>query len=267
MMFDTAERNRLQRVLQEPRPMDMLRAVHDDCAAPNWRVSQRYDYQSRITKFALQVTYREITFLHHMSITDEAICNAQNIAELMLNEIDRAATLLSDKVVSSDPHSEELRSCLQLSFERFRHELIRPHGNWSELYQIVPLRKKEQANHRARELLLRFLTPEQRQTFEAQGSFDVTVQRGWYNKFKLRHYRINDQRTNNVQRIVDGEVKEVFCAQPTGKLPLYDVLLAQKLMLEADPATFFSRANRLDRYHYDIFLRRNPTTPRPGELR
>ena len=102
------------------------------------------------------------------------------------------------------------------------------------------------AERRARDLLLRMLTAKQRKEFELYGYFSVeTPGRG--------SFWILPWRSLNV---VEPGTGDCYCGVPEGRLPVYDLMLAQKLLLENDPQHFFSVANR----HPSFVLR--PTNAR-----
>jgi len=90
------------------------------------------------------------------------------------------------------------------------------------------------AERRARDLLLRMLSGKQRREFELCGYFSVEAPgRG--------RFWILPWRSLNVVEPVTGDC---YCGMPEGRLPVHDLMLAQKLLLENDPQHFFSVANR-----------------------
>jgi hypothetical protein len=82
--------------------------------------------------------------------------------------------------------------------------------------------------------MLQILTPEQREEFERCGYFVVNV---------TGHGRfcILPSKMFNVLHIDTGDC---YCAILEGDMPLFDLMLAQKLILENDPTRFFGIANR-----------------------
>jgi len=89
------------------------------------------------------------------------------------------------------------------------------------------------ADLRARNLLLRMLTPTQRAEFERRDAFTVEVAgRG--------RFAILPRRTLNV---LDMESGECYCCVTATDVPLFDLMLTQKLLLEHDPDKFFAAAN------------------------
>jgi hypothetical protein len=91
--------------------------------------------------------------------------------------------------------------------------------------------RTERAIHRSGDLLRTCLQTEQLIQFESTGCFTV---RG-----RLNDYRINQGRTANVDVIArDGRCLRRLCFYPDiagdRELPVFDVMLAQKLMLECD---------------------------------
>jgi hypothetical protein len=86
---------------------------------------------------------------------------------------------------------------------------------------------------RARQLLLRVLNPVQRDEFSRYGYFTVDAV-GW------GRFRVLSRTTFNVLNPGTGIA---FCAGPDIPVPLADLMLAQKLILENDPGRFFRVAN------------------------
>lgn len=90
------------------------------------------------------------------------------------------------------------------------------------------------AEIRARRLLIRLLSPAQREDFELYGGFTVRVSgRG--------NFLVSARPMFNV---TDIETRTCYCAAPEGSLPMSDQMLAQKLVLENDPERFFRAARR-----------------------
>lgn len=95
------------------------------------------------------------------------------------------------------------------------------------------LARRERAVESSRELLRACLCAEQLAEFDRAGWFIVSG--GRYD------YRINHGRTANVEVMArDGRYLRRVCFYPVARggrdLPVFDVMLAQKLMLEADEA-------------------------------
>lgn len=94
-------------------------------------------------------------------------------------------------------------------------------------------REARKAEGRARALLYRHLSREQKRTLEKLGWFEVTGSDG-------RGYRILDHYGGNVYEIEDGVETVRHCVVPdrAHPVPRPDLLLAQKVLLEADAAGF-----------------------------
>ena len=91
------------------------------------------------------------------------------------------------------------------------------------------------AEAKARVLLERALTPAQRR--------DLFARRCFYVKGKRFTYRIREGHSGNVDQLDSaGLVIGRFCALPVGRLPVYDVMLAQKLWIETDESMFLRKA-------------------------
>jgi hypothetical protein len=93
------------------------------------------------------------------------------------------------------------------------------------------LARREQAMQSSRELLRACLRTDQLVQFDRAGWFMVSG--------RMYDYRINYGRTANVELMArDGSYLRRLCFYPVARggrdLPVFDVMLAQKLMLEAD---------------------------------
>jgi hypothetical protein len=95
------------------------------------------------------------------------------------------------------------------------------------------------AEARARRLLLRWLSQEQRTQFEEMNFFDVVgCQTG-------KRYRIYCGRGANIRELDEaGNPKMGWCFVPKGYLEPGDVMLAQKIALETDEIAALAVANR-----------------------
>jgi hypothetical protein len=88
----------------------------------------------------------------------------------------------------------------------------------------------------AKKLLLECLTPQQQAQLEANGWFEVDLPDG-------RKFRIKKGWSHNVRRVEGEREMESYCVHPRDRVPEYDNMLAQKLMLEVQPDLFFGKAN------------------------
>lgn len=92
------------------------------------------------------------------------------------------------------------------------------------------------ASDRARQLLESLLSNEQLVSLRVHRYFDVIAPSG-------NRYRIYEGSHGNVALLEDGGREECrYCAQPDG-VPTADMMLAQKLQLEADEQGFLAVAN------------------------
>lgn len=102
-------------------------------------------------------------------------------------------------------------------------------------------RRPDPAARRARELLLSYLSDDQRRTFEEHGWFVVLGGRSG------RRYRISGASyAGNVALLHhdNDNVEARFCGHCDPSIPLGDQLLAQKVMLEVDEPAYIALANR-----------------------
>lgn len=97
-------------------------------------------------------------------------------------------------------------------------------------------REERKANMRAKALLHSQLSREQRWQLRAEKAFSVVGRDG-------RTYLITEGSTSNVRLIENGVATRSFCVVAQGlALPVYDLMLAQKLLLEAAPEDFHKLA-------------------------
>jgi hypothetical protein len=96
--------------------------------------------------------------------------------------------------------------------------------------------KEAEAVQKARTLLLECLSEEQRAEFEARCQFHLTGGDG-------RTYLIKKGRGHNVYRIEGGRPVVEYCLITKEIVPDYDLMLAQKLLLEAAPGQFEATSN------------------------
>jgi len=90
---------------------------------------------------------------------------------------------------------------------------------------------------RARCLLRRVLDTDQRRQYDAYGCFAVQVaDRGAFGVLQRPFFNVIELRTGYLH-----------CCVLEEKVPLADLMLAQKLLLECDPDSFFSIANATDK--------------------
>jgi hypothetical protein len=112
-------------------------------------------------------------------------------------------------------------------------------GRWqSEAYWYWKKIEQEEANERAKSLLLELLDAKQRQELETHRYFHVQTADG------ERTYRIDYGHSGNVKLIEQGRPVASFCIHSYEDMPDYDEMALQKLMLESDEQEFLRIANR-----------------------
>lgn len=100
--------------------------------------------------------------------------------------------------------------------------------------------RQREAKEKATRLLISCLNRLQRETYEKQRYFDVRAIRP---DGQETTYRIRQGQSGNVDELdADGKGVRRFCIHPSG-VPDEDAMLAQKLLLETDVATFERVAN------------------------
>lgn len=110
---------------------------------------------------------------------------------------------------------------------------------YREEYEVERLAQNEAdeaAEARARTLLVSFLKPDQRAEFRETGAFHVQLADG-------RRFRFSKGFGHNVHLVENGVCTIQYCIITTEFVPLYDQMLAQKVLLEVQPDEFFRIAN------------------------
>lgn len=101
---------------------------------------------------------------------------------------------------------------------------------------------RQEAERRAAELLRRSLTEQQRRQLDYAGDFDVFITySGARRRFVVFGHGGQVREVDSNRRTIAS-----YCIRPAANqdVPRADIALAQKLLLETDPATFFATANK-----------------------
>lgn len=117
-----------------------------------------------------------------------------------------------------------------------------PDVQWEQLWRPGPMpagnkaekRRKRVAEAAARSLLYRWLSRDQKRDLERVGRFEVTGSDG-------RRFRIHQWVGGNVEEMGDsGEWETSHCVVPedAGSVPVHDLMLAQKVLIESDVEAF-----------------------------
>jgi hypothetical protein len=136
-----------------------------------------------------------------------------------------------------------------------RERLVTMHGmrdprNYRGFNRFNPrtYRPTKRAERRARALLHRHLTREQRWELRGSKAFTVIGQDG-------REYLVTEGTCNNVYLLEGGEKRFRLCVVDSGmKVPVHDLMLAQKLMIEGDISSYLGLAHATNvrtGYHFD----------------
>jgi hypothetical protein len=131
--------------------------------------------------------------------------------------------------------AEAARLAAEATWLAAAEEFLRPSLNDYHLPNEASVAK-------ARVLLEKALTLEQRRDLLARGYFQV--------KGKRFTYRIREGHAGNVDALDSrGRVIGRFCAHPLGRVPVYDMMLAQKLWIETDENMFLKKAAPCPLHH------------------
>jgi hypothetical protein len=131
----------------------------------------------------------------------------------------------------------------RLNLAHWREVDPRVREYFSRLYRQVDLagskkkrRDLRRADIKAKAILHSQLTREQRWELRATKAFTITARNG-------KQYRITEGSASNVQLLEGGLPVQSLCVVAQGvQLPVYDLMLAQKLLLEASPEHFLQLA-------------------------
>lgn len=128
---------------------------------------------------------------------------------------------------------------MQGLYRRVREHALETFRN-SELGGFEDMHRERRAKRRSLSLLMRLLSPQQRQEFRQFGHFHVA------GGASGNRYRIRPGTFANIDVLyASGRVKHRLCAHPAGDVPVYDVMAAQMLHLQ-DPLSeprFLRQAN------------------------
>lgn len=153
-----------------------------------------------------------------------------------------------------EPHEPELHDAVAAAALRYhdpgnprhQHPQGEPMTNEAIAEALFRRRQKrekaERVLEKAKKLLMSCLTPLQLREFKDHGEFHVLGKDGF-------HYLIEERFGHNVFRVEEGERTWKFClVTKEWSIPRFDLMLAQKLLLENDPEAFLEKANswRLD---------------------
>jgi hypothetical protein len=107
------------------------------------------------------------------------------------------------------------------------------------------------ADEKARKLLARLLSQEQRARYETQREFEILTCRNG----EVRRYLIKEGHAGNIVRLdANGTAIERYCIHTDESIPAPDNMVAQKLLLEADEETFLKIANRSIAYPGGVWV-------------
>jgi hypothetical protein len=100
-------------------------------------------------------------------------------------------------------------------------------------------RRRGQAAEKAQALLMEWLSPAQLAQYESNGYFEVT------GSHSGKRYRIRRREHMNVDELDESRARvAVWCFKPEGYLPVGDIMLAQKVMLETNERAALVIANQ-----------------------
>jgi hypothetical protein len=138
------------------------------------------------------------------------------------------ATMVTRKTVpyvARKPTAEEV-AVEAARIEAFRERQEAEAKRWAA-EQAERDRKKKEADDRAYKLLTENLTPQQLADFNEFGCFNVVSLKG-------NNYRIRKGSVGNLDALdASGKVVKRLCVHPQGGVPFGDIMLSQKLLLEA----------------------------------
>ncbi len=143
-----------------------------------------------------------------------------------------------------------LREFFRSARQRMDQARLRRAEVWLEvMHDTHTVRKERRAKRRALSLLMRLLSPEQRQEFRDYGHFHVI---GAHTRAR---YRIRMEVIANIDVLSeDGKIRHRLCVHHAGGVPLYDVMASQLLQLQ-------------DTVAEEQLLKQANVVPAPSEIR
>lgn len=153
----------------------------------------------------------------------------------LLQSVRRLLTRLGGSGPAMPPSTVRMQGL----YRRVREHALETFRN-SELGGFEDIHRERRAKRRSLSLLMRLLSPQQRQEFRQFGHFHVN------GGASGNRYRIRPGTFANIDVLYpSGRVKHRLCAHPAGDVPVYDVMAAQMLHLQ-DPQSeprFLRQAN------------------------
>lgn len=176
-------------------------------------------------------------------------CNPRQIDSVVVDWRGSCRAIEEGRIVLSQQMDEaylrELRGVFGLSeteleeWQTREREHYQQNAYWAPTY-MGPTRTwyDEEADKRAQGLLVECLSPAQKEEFNYRRSFTVVSK-------SKRTYRIEFVRNYNV-RLLNAHHQSIaaYCAGPLEDVPIADMMLSQKLMLENDEERFLRIANK-----------------------
>ena len=166
---------------------------------------------------------------HEISEADDFISQAAEA-------IGREMALSEEQLLRRPSHVtateyEVRRREMESGMDRFRREYL---GVWPSIQNETTPEAKE----RSKQLLVSHLTDEQKKTFEYEDRFFLTGSKG--NEYEI----VTSKLYENVYLLKKGKRHTRLCAYFGRDVPIYDSILGQKLLLEADEKAFLKKANK-----------------------
>lgn len=144
-------------------------------------------------------------------------------------------------VARLEPDVERRLSIAGATVDEYEAEVARCHRAYVDrVAGPDALRERQRAHTRAEKLLRGFLTREQWREYRQKKAFHTVGQDG-------ASYRVEVGSSRNVVKVVDGKDVMRYCVVPKGpQVPVPDLMLAVKLMLEGHIDEFMKLANKED---------------------
>lgn len=180
---------------------------------------------------------------HHLSVFHAALQQHRRCASFLWadNPFERKIGFVCS-CSGQEQQWEVALTALQEALPEHRNWVLSLHNNRLRFGTKKKRREAWRANRKAKALLHRFLTREQRWELRGSRAFRVVGQDG-------RTYLVTEGMAGNVRLLENGEHAATLCVVPkydVVTLPMYDLMLAQKILIESQTEAFLRTARVRD---------------------
>jgi hypothetical protein len=210
------------------------RALRDD---PHWRYVTFEEYSDLWQRCCIEHAREQVANAFRRQAPVQTNAQAQELPATLEN-VQRQFEIAVETFLRQPPPMAPMaaRTHYEATLRLFRRLLF---GD--------PPPEPKSAEERARELLMSWLDPEQREEMKARAYFMVTGSAGG-------RYRIHPQNAYGVHKLnADDTLEAQYCFLPRGAhQTIGDIMLAQKISLETDETATLQIANRANGFEWAV---------------